>query len=182
MADTMKRAHPLEGRGFGNAAVTLKPAPSASRISLRAGADAVAALSKALGVELPSRPKTTATKGDRTAIWLGPDEWLVIDAGGRDLAGECAKAKALHSAVDISHRNTAIEVSGPGAAAALNAGCPLDLSDAVFPAGAGTRTLLGKAEIVLWRAGADTWHVECWRSFSPYVFALLEAGARDAAA
>lgn len=182
MAETMKRAHPLEGRGFGNAAVTLKPAAEASRISLRAGADAVAALSKALGVDLPTRPKTTASRGARAAIWLGPDEWLVIDAGGGDLAGDCAKAKALHSTVDISHRNTAIEVSGAGAATALNGGCPLDLSDVVFPVGAGTRTLLGKAEIVLWRTGADAWRVECWRSFSPYVFDLLEAGARDAAA
>ncbi len=182
MAETMKRIHPLEGKGFGNGAVTLTPAAPASRLGLRAGVDAQAALSKALGVDLPAKPKTTATSGGRTAIWLGPDEWLVVDLAGGDLMADCAKAGALHSAVDVSHRNTAIDVTGAGAAATLNAGCPLDLSDAAFPVGAGTRTILGKAEIVLWRVDADTWRVECWRSFSPYVFGLLEAGARDAAA
>ncbi|TIO88344.1 MAG: sarcosine oxidase subunit gamma, partial [Mesorhizobium sp.] len=73
----------------------------------------VAALSKALGVTLPSKPKTSAAKGGRTALWLGPDEWLVIDDAGNDPLADCAKVSALHSAVGISHRNVAISVAGP---------------------------------------------------------------------
>src|ERR687898_480955 len=58
------------------------------------------------------------------------------------------------SLVDVSHRHRAFEVSGPAAAALLNEGCPLDLDDAAFPAGACTRTLFGKIEILLWRSAA----------------------------
>ena len=32
---------------------------------------------------LPPKPKTSASKAGRTALWLGPDEWLVIDEAGR---------------------------------------------------------------------------------------------------
>jgi sarcosine oxidase gamma subunit len=42
-----------------------------------------------------------------------------------------------------------------------------------------TRTLLLKAEIVLWRRGAERVRVETGRSFAPYVAAVLDASARD---
>lgn len=169
------------GREFSAKAVKLGILPPAHRISLRARADAVAALSKALGLTLPEKPKTSASKGGRTALWLGPDEWLVIDEANDPLEA-CASVEALHSAVGISHRNIAISVTGAGAANTINAGCPQDLSLAAFPVGACSRTILGKAEIVLLRTGADAFRVECWRSFSDYVFTFLTEAARDAAA
>ncbi|MFX8747406.1 sarcosine oxidase subunit gamma family protein, partial [Acinetobacter baumannii] len=60
-----------------------------------------------------------------------------------------------HSLVDVSHRNTAIQIAGPAAADVLNAGCPLDLRLDAFPVGMCTRTLFAKAEIVLWRTDAQ---------------------------
>ena len=113
-------------------------------------------------------------------MWLGPDEWLVIDENGTDLVGLAASAGVLHSAANISHRNTAIIVSGPGAEATLAAGCPQDLSLQVFPVGACSRTLFGKAEVVLLRLDDETFRVEVWRSFSDYAFGLLAEGAEDA--
>jgi sarcosine oxidase, subunit gamma len=86
----------------------------------------------------------------------------------------------LHSATDISHRNTAVIVKGRGAEVAINGGCPQDLSLAVFPVGACSRTVLGKAEVVLLRTAEDTFRVECWRSFAPYVSGLLNEAAEDA--
>ncbi len=139
------------------------------------------ALSRALGLQLPGRPKTSTTNGERLAFWLGPDEWLVIDEAGGDLIANCASSGAVHSAADVSHRNIAIMVSGPGAVATINAACPLDLSIAAFPVGAVCRTLLGKIEMVLHRIDADTFRVECWRSFSDYAFGMLCEAAEDAA-
>ncbi|MGN6307057.1 MAG: sarcosine oxidase subunit gamma [Mesorhizobium sp.] len=176
------RRSALAGREATGAGVKVEPLPSAERVSLRAPAESIASLSRALGVTLPQKPKTSAVKGSRTALWLGPDEWLVLDEEGKDLLGDCAKAKQLHSAVGISHRNVAISVSGPAAEACVNAGCPQDLSLAAFPVGACSRTVLGKAEIILYRPAEDAFRVECWRSFSDYVFTFLSEAARDAAA
>lgn len=160
---------------------TLSQAAPATRISLRARAEDVVALSSALGVDLPVRPKSSAYANGRTALWLGPDEWLVIDEGGSGLMTAAANSGVLYSATDISHRNVAIIVSGPGAADAINAGCAQDLSLDVFPVGACSRTLLGKVEIVLLRTAEDAFRIEVWRSFSDYAFGLLVEGARDAA-
>lgn len=179
MADTLERRHPLEGRYAGHARIKIEPAAPAIRTSLRASEGAVAALSKALGVKLPQQPMTSAvSKAGRTALWLGPDEWLIIDTDGKDPAADCAKVKQFHSVVDISHRNTAVIVTGEAAEEVLNAGCPLDLSIGAFPVGKAVRTVMAKAEIVLLRVSADQFRVECWRSFSDYVFTLLAEAAR----
>lgn len=178
--DTAVRTSALEGRFGGSASVRLTSAPAASRISLRAPAEALDAVSSALGLTLPTAPKTSGRAGGRSALWLGPDEWLVIDETGADLLALLAGVGVAHSAVDVSHRNVGIIVSGPGAEATLAAGCPQDLSPEVFPVGASSRTVFGKAEIVLLRTEDDTFRVECWRSFSDYVFGLLVEGAQDA--
>jgi sarcosine oxidase subunit gamma len=179
MTTTLERKSPLAGRHAAGPDVSITPSPPASRISLRAPAESVAALSKALGLKLPVRPKVSASAGRRHALWLGPDEWLVIDEAQADLAALCRPVKALHSAVEVSHRNTAILVSGAGAADALNAGCPQDLRLAAFPVGGCSRTILGKVEIVLYRPAETAFRVEVWRSFSDYAFTFLSQAARS---
>jgi sarcosine oxidase subunit gamma len=178
----VERRPALAGREASGPNVKVAVLPPAERVSLRAPEASVASLSRALGVTLPQKPKASAGKNGRIAFWLGPDEWFVIDEAGGDPLADCAKAKALHSAVGVSHRNVAFAVSGAGAAATIGAGCPQDLSLAAFPVGACSRTVLGKSEILLYRPQADTFRVECWRSFSDYVFTFLVEAARDAAA
>jgi sarcosine oxidase subunit gamma len=183
------RAGKLDGAEVRRDAVAIVPAAPAARISLRAPAESLPALSRALGVKLPEKPRSAAFskpgdfggEGGRAALWLGPDEWLLIDTAGSDPMADCAKAKVPHSAVDVSHRNVAIQVSGPAAEAVLGAGCPQDLSLDAFPVGAASRTVLGKIEMVLLRTGADAFRVECWRSFAEYAFAFLAEAARDSA-
>ena len=180
MADQALRKAPLGRHHGGSAGARAAPAAPATRLSLRAGEDAIGTLSLAFGLELPRRPKTSASVSGRHALWLGPDEWLLIDENGADLMALASGVSALHSATDVSHRNTAIVVSGPDAAGAIAGGCPLDLGNAVFPVGAAARTVLGKIEIVLFRVGEEDYRVECWRSFAPYAFGILVEGAEDA--
>ncbi len=181
MVKAAEQHHPLENRTTSAAGIAISPVPDSKRISLRAPSASLAALSKALGLTLPRKPKTTAsTKTGRMAAWLGPDEWIIVDTGKGDSFADCAKVEAFHSAVDISHRNIGISVTGARAALVLNSGCPRDLSLEAFPAGAATRTILGKAEIILLRESEDRFHLECWRSFGDYVFTLLSEAALSA--
>lgn len=180
MADQALRKAPLAGRHGGSAGARVTPAGPATRLALRAGSDAIGTLSLAFGLELPQLPKTSASVAGRHALWLGPDEWLLIDENGADLMGISSGVSALHSATDVSHRNTAVLVSGPDAAAAIAAACPLDVGTSAFSVGAAARTVLGKIEIVLLRTGEEDYRVECWRSFSSYAFGMLVEGAEDA--
>jgi sarcosine oxidase subunit gamma len=61
----------------------------------------------------------------------------------------------------------------------LNCGCPLDLDIGAFAVGMCARTVLAKAEIVLWRTAPDRFRIEVWRSFAAYVWGVLEEARRE---
>jgi sarcosine oxidase, subunit gamma len=155
--------------------------PPATRYSLRGGSAVRAAAERAFDVPLEARACRAGVRGGRAALWLGPDEWLLLAPEADAAAVAPALAAALsplpHSLVDVSHRQCAFRVAGPRAATMLAAGCPLDLDAGAFAPDMCTRTMLAKAEIVLWRSGAEAFRVEVWRSFAAYVSEfLVEAG------
>ncbi|MBO0742720.1 MAG: sarcosine oxidase subunit gamma, partial [Hyphomicrobiaceae bacterium] len=123
--------------------------------------------------------------GKRT-LRLGPDEWLLCAPEGEGNAIADAIGASLrdlaHALVDVSHAHVALSVSGPQAAAAINSGCPLDLSSLAFPPGTATRTLMGHAEMILsrWQDQAG-FEVACGRSFAAYVREFLEVAGRGPA-
>jgi sarcosine oxidase, subunit gamma len=182
---TLSARSPLEGLALpAEPGLTLSEAPPAARFILRGGEGARLSCGIAFGAEPPTRLGLAGEGVRRAALWLGPDEWLMI-AEGADSAPLGAMLESVldgtaHSLVDVSHRQIGLILSGPAAARALNAGCPLDLDVKAFPVGMATRTLFEKAEIVLWRRAQATFHVEVWRSFAPHMAALLAEAARGA--
>ncbi|HEY9055528.1 MAG TPA: sarcosine oxidase subunit gamma [Aurantimonas sp.] len=178
------RMAPLDGRYATGPGVALTPLGPRQRISLRAGAQSLKAVEAKLGLALPTRPKTSASEGGMSALWIGPDEWLVLaddaSAAAEPLPARLAGVAGI-SVVDVSHRNVAIAVEGPAAEAVIAAGCPQDIRLGGFPVGAASRTILSKAEIVLWRTGEQRFEIECWRSFADYVWTFLAEAARSPA-
>jgi len=173
----MLRALPAVAGG-----AALQPLPPATRFILRGGTDVRATAAGAFGVEVPAHACRASERDERVALWLGPDEWLLIAPEAGATAAAAALGSALeglpHSLVDVSHRQTAFLVCGPQAATLLAAGCPLDLDESAFPVDMCTRTLLAKAEIVLWRSAARAFHVEVSRSFAAYASLFLAEAAR----
>lgn len=153
------------------------------RMSLRGGPAVLAAAGDAFGVELPLEACRAAEGEARAALWMGPDEQLLLVQDSEWWATLDALRVRLadmpHSLVDVSQRQLALQLSGTHASDLLSAGCPLDLHIEAFPVGMCTRTLFAKAPIVLWRTAADGFHLEVWRSFVPYVQQLLREVARE---
>jgi sarcosine oxidase, subunit gamma len=160
----------------------LESLPPAARYILRGGDAVRVAAEAAAGVGIPAQACRAITHGERAALWLGPDEWLLIapEGEGAALAGalESALAHLPHSLVDVSQRQGACALRGPQAVTLLSAGCPLDLDESAFPAGMCTRTVLAKAEVVLWRTAAQAFRLEVARSFVAYVSRFLAEAAR----
>jgi len=163
--------------------VTLEACVAATRFIFRGSTEAAARMSAAFDIVIPNEPCRAAEAGERAALWLGPDEWLLLARDGEASAIAAHAAAKLgdtpHSLVDISHRQVGMNVSGPRAADLLAAGCPLDLDLAALPIGMCTRTLLAKAELVLWRRGPDLFRLELRRSFAAYAWAFLTEAARE---
>ena len=176
---------PLEGLALpAGPRFALTEAPPAARCILRGGEGARLACGIAFGAEPPQRIGPAGEGAGRAAVWLGPDEWLMI-ADGADPAPlgqilESVLDGTAHSLVDVSHRQIGLIASGSAAPRVLNAGCPLDLHLSAFPVGFATRTLFDKVEMVLWRRAEAKFHVEVWRSFAPWLAASLAEAARGA--
>ncbi|MBB3772366.1 sarcosine oxidase subunit gamma [Angulomicrobium tetraedrale] len=180
--------YPLDALAAGTRAIgaaRLTALGPVSRLAFRGREAAIQAAGEAFGVALPREANRRNTANGRHALWLGPDEWILL-APGADPAPlfaaiETATTGLPHSLVDVSARSVTLEVAGSKAAYVLNQGNPLDLSLDAFPVGTSTRTLFHKAEIVLSRITPDTFHVDVWRSFAPYVWEMLEDARRELA-
>jgi sarcosine oxidase subunit gamma len=156
----------------------ITPVLGLGRLLLRGDAAVTQAAGAAFGVPIPQQACTAIFHPPRAALWLGPDEFLLLMPEPWVAQAVTDMTAALgdlpHALVDVGQRHLALAVEGADAALLLNAGCPLDLDLAAFPVNACTRTLLGKAEIVLWRMAPGRFHVETGRFFLPYVRALLD--------
>ena len=161
----------------------LETLADATRLNFRGNAAAAQAMGRAFGLALPQEACRAAIAGDQAALWLGPDEWLLLAPPGAAARLTAAAATALaglpHGLVEISNRQIALGLSGRHAATVLAGGNPLDFDLRAFPVGMCTRTILGKAEIVLWRTEPDRFHIEVWRSFAPYVRGFLAEHMRE---
>lgn len=146
-------------------------------------AAALSAIHRVLHVKLPLTPNTTTVTDALTAIWLGPDEWLLLtdhqsDALVADL--QAALVGQFASVVDISAGQTVIRLSGPSALDVLARGCALDLHPSVFRPGACAQTFLARAQALLIAVDdTPTIDIIVRRSFAPYVAAWLQDSAHQ---
>lgn len=178
--------HPLVGRETTIATampLSIRVAADAARFSLRIDPAGIGGASKAFGVKLPARIGEIAVAGERRAICLGPDEWYLMAPTAEQAAVEAAfadlYAKAVHSLVDIGHREVGIEVEGASALLALRSAIAFDID--AMPAGTGCRTIFDKAQVVLLRETEHRFRIEVWRSFADHVWGILQAAGREIA-
>jgi sarcosine oxidase subunit gamma len=139
------------------------------------GRDAVAT---ALGVRLPDANRLErAAAAFRLALWMGPDEWLVVDGSGDSaaLASALQAATASHggTVVDVSAQRTLLELRGPGVTDLLAAGCSVDLHPSAFAVGHAVQTMLARVDVIIGRGGPETYHVAVRTSFAPYLVAWM---------
>ena len=85
--------------------VALRELPASAMIDLRVDPAAAAALDfvqSALGLALPLTPGKSSTGGERTALWFGPDQWLIVAPGAAAAPLVQALQHPAVSAVDVS--------------------------------------------------------------------------------
>src|SRR6202795_1770618 len=106
----------------------MKPLPPAMRFILHGDARVRATAAAAWGAAFSEEACRAALQRTRATLWLGPDEYLLLGTLSSDpaesaIAAGDALERSLsglpHALVDISHRQFALEVSGPHAATIL---------------------------------------------------------------
>ncbi|WP_406277702.1 sarcosine oxidase subunit gamma [Streptomyces sp. NBC_00191] len=163
MADTAIRHSPLAHAAGRFAAVTrvsggdlrLAELPFLAQLTIRLDpkGPAADAVGLALGLQLPIEPNTVVRAGDLHALWLGPDEWLVVAPPGSGPGLEnrirAAAGDEPAAVTDVSAQRTTLLVTGPRARDLLAHGCPLDLHPRALGPGRCAQTTLARAQVVL---------------------------------
>jgi sarcosine oxidase, subunit gamma len=199
-AEPLARTAPLAAWGDALGAlpdgVQITPLPFVAMIDIRLDptGSAAVAVGEYLGVALPTAPSTYAESETATAIWLGPDEWLItspfrtpeqLETGLREAVG--AGGTAVDGAgfpgsvVDVSAQRTTLWLRGEHVRDLLAGGCSVDLHPRLFGRGAAVQTLLGQAGVVL-MALDDTgthYQIVVRSSFAGYLIAWLLDAATE---
>ena len=122
---------------------------------------------------LPFEPNTAWEEGPRAALWLGPDEWLIVGPpmAGPEIVAEldAALGSTTCSVVDISANRVALEISGPRSKEVLSKGCSLDLDPrGGWAVGRCAQTLLARVPVSL-HERTDTTGILVRPSFADYL-------------
>ncbi|MBV1700496.1 MAG: sarcosine oxidase subunit gamma [Hyphomicrobiales bacterium] len=138
-------------------------------------------LARAGGFDLGIAINRFSRNGGLVAARVGPDEFWLFGPLDAPILGEVAAAFAAkpHALVDVSHAQAGVSLGGDRVSEVLNAGCPLDLGLAAFPVQMATRTLLGKAPVLLMREAPEHFLVETARSHIDYVRQFIRLAARE---
>ena len=141
------------------------------------------AVQQTLGHSLPGVPNTF-TVGDHTSFWLGPDEWLLSIALGREkeIAGQLEKnlAGQCYSLVDVTGGQLLIRLSGNHGREVLAKGCTLDLHPRIFKAGQCAQTTLAKTSMLIALIdNTPTFDIIVRRSFAEYAARWLRHSSKN---
>ncbi len=170
--------------------ITLKVVTGRGMIDLRgnaADAKFMAAAKSAIGVALPTAPRTSATKGDVTVLWLSIDQWLVTlprEKLTKTFAALRKKTEGMFAlATDMSDARTVIRLSGDGAREVLMKGTSVDMLAPDVIQGTVRRMLFAEIAAACHVVGAepDVLDLYVFRSYADYAWEWLLATARSGA-
>jgi sarcosine oxidase subunit gamma len=147
---------PLDGIELVDGIIEL---PFVAQISLRANpadVDTFGRIGASLGVLPPTTPNTfsSAFDGQLHAVWLGPNEWLILGAPGtatniEAVLRDISASDDAVSVVDVSASRTTLSISGADTCAALERNCLIDLHPSKFVVGSCAQALFARANVIL---------------------------------
>ncbi|MGO3153082.1 MAG: sarcosine oxidase subunit gamma [Galactobacter sp.] len=179
LADLMEEATVTGARSVG-----LRELPFVPQLGVRVvpGTPSAAALESVYGLSFPTAHGETS--GDASgvhALWLSPDEFLVVDASRRQTpsdsaAGEAALEGLPGQVVDLSGNRTVLELTGASARDLLEKFCHQDLHPRAFGVGSAVVTGLGPVPVYLHRYAEEGFRIYVRASFADYLVRVLVDG------
>lgn len=142
----------------------------------------MAAAKGVLGVDLPVRPRTSASWGDVKVLWLSTDQWLILSSRHKAhelVAGLKAALAGIHSlVVDVSDMRAIIRVEGDGVREVLMKGTSLDLMDKEYVQGCCRRMRYAEIAALLDVVEDNVFDIYVFRSYAHYTWTFLCATAK----
>ena len=147
--------------------------------------DYMSSCSKILGAVLPTKPNIYIKNEKVKIIWLGPDEWMVVNDQEIELFNKLKNALGYleASVTDVSENRTIIRLSGKKIFTLLSKFLVLDLEKNLGTHSSCAQTLFVKVPILLVRNDdnnqAPVIDIFTNRSHANYIYNLLVDGTKN---
>ena len=142
----------------------------------------MSAVKAVLGFDLPKAHRTSTSWGDMKALWLSPDQWLILCPGDKAQALTEQISAALktihHLAVNVSDMRAIIRLEGEHARTTVMKGTSIDLTHGDYPPGTIRRMKFAEVGALLHIVEDNVIDVYVFRSYSDYAWEFLLKAAR----
>jgi len=144
-------------------------------------------IGKNLNMILPTEANTSTTSDKLTAIWLSPDEWMIVsnEIESKDdnkhelnemLFNSISKTN-LGGVVDVTDQFVQLELKGKNIYEIFLAGCPFNFNEFKRKKGSTTQTVLNHIDIILLNKDKNFVNLFVRRSFAEHLWFWIEDSA-----
>ena len=145
------------------------------------------AVGKHLDMILPTEANTSSSSSKLTAIWLSPDEWMVVsneliekNTNSYDLEESLYNSISktnLGAVIDVTDQFVMLELKGSKIYELFSSGSPYNFNDFRGKKGSTTQTLLNNIDVIIQNKSENLVNLFVRRSFSEHLFSWINDSA-----
>tara|TARA_B110001452_G_scaffold76090_1_gene61800 strand:+ start:38 stop:601 length:564 start_codon:yes stop_codon:yes gene_type:complete len=149
--------------------------------------DFLSTIGKNINMILPIEANTSSSSNNYTAIWLSPDEWMIVsnntinkennDYKIEELLFNNISKTNLGSVTDVTDQFVTINISGERIFDLLSTGCPFDFNNFKSKKGASVQTLLTQIDVIIHHNEINSVNLFVRRSFSAHLMSWINDSA-----
>ena len=144
-------------------------------------------IGKNLNMLLPTEANTSTISDKLTAIWLSPDEWMIVtnDEVKKDtneyqlneiLFNDISKSN-LGAIIDVSDQFVQLEIKGKNVYEIFSAGSPFDFTYFKDKKGSSVQTILNHIDVIVHNKGDQIVNLFVRRSFAQHLWSWINDSA-----
>ncbi len=139
---------------------------------------------KNLNIILPTEANTSSISDKLTAIWLSPDEWMIVS--NEPLSKETNKYELyevlfnsisksnLGAVIDVTDQFVQLELKGENIYEIFSAGSPFNFNEFKEKKGSTTQTVLNHIDVILHHKDENIVNLFVRRSFAEHLYSWIE--------
>ncbi len=140
-------------------------------------------IGKNLNLLLPTEANTSTISDKLTAIWLSPDEWMIVtnDEVKKDtneyqlneiLFNDISKSN-LGAVIDVTDQFVQLEIKGKNIYEIFSAGSPFNFNEFKDKKGSSVQTILNHIDIIVHNKGDEIVNLFVRRSFAKHLWSWI---------
>ena len=144
-------------------------------------------IGKNLNMLLPTEANTSTISDKLTAIWLSPDEWMIVtnDEVKKDtneyqlnelLFNDISKS-SLGAIIDVTDQFVQLEIKGKNIYEIFSAGSPFNFSEFKDKKGSSVQTILNHIDVIVHNKGDQIVNLFVRRSFARHLWSWINDSA-----